>query len=171
MKIEVNYNKREFKKDHFNLIKEDLKGQKYFFFLILFFLLIVMIHILNRYEIISFMNKVISFLMYSVGFGIGGMLCYTIIHNLVAVIKILKASKKIPIKSEYILINKEKIEFSWEGHINKYYLNMFKEAIIINETIFLNPIKRDMPIIRLNSKEIGKKSYQDVLTLLNKVWK
>lgn len=165
MKFSVKYDKTEYYKDSKRLLTYEVICDKPFLIFVFVYIIIVTTHFINILFDFDIYVREIALLTYSLGIGLLGMIVHSIFSFFNKLNKIKTSFSYLPKNEEYIKIDGNSIELSWNNEILNYKWESFKKVIFIGNTIFLIPLNKS-PLIRLNSTEIKDFDFDETLMFL-----
>lgn len=171
MKLLVNQNYINYKKDSIRYYIYQIFNIPFKIFTLVYIIIVILNFLLNRGYIDLYPN-IIKPLSFAMPFGIIGMLIYSGYYLFIH-IKKLNSHKQslyegevtIKLTEKSVLIqmrnNKDFYSIKWED---------IKEMRVLNNTIFLIPINKDDFIVRINKKEIIQGDFEEVLFYIKSLW-
>jgi len=165
MKLMIKYDKNEHYNDSKKLLLHEIIHDKPFITFLIIYLIISITHLVNISSHLSIFYNEIKLLAYSLGVGLFAMIVHSTYGFFNKLNKVKKASNFLPKNEEYIKINNDNIELSWNNQVLKYKWELFKKVICIGKTVYIIPLEKS-PLIRLNSIEIRDFDYDETLMFL-----
>lgn len=172
MKISIYQRFRFYKQDSLKYLLFEIFNWQFLIFLLLW-LIIGILYYLNRANYINFYQEIIELLIFSLSIGALGMILYSCFFLLRKLWKINNEANTvfegilhINFKNDCIIIKNDTEDY----FIKRDWLQM-KEFIVIRNTGYLVPLKKDDSIIRINKKEIIEGKFEDVISFINSKWK
>lgn len=170
MNILVSQTFRNYKNDSIKLFIYKV-FDKPFVILIVIYFIVVILNLLNKSKYINFFPDILGLLSFAVGFGIIGMMLYSLIQIFKIIKDINKEAKFFFEGKINIIINRNYISIETDNNSCKVNWNQIKELLVIGKTAYLIPVSKDDFLIRINKKEILEGNFEEVVNLIVSKWK
>ena len=143
----------------------------YFIGFLFIYLIILLTGFFNYNSNLNFYPVVIDGLIFSLGIGLLGMIIYSAVFLIKAILNINKEKKLLYEGKVHLSFNVDGIMLKTKGSTYKIYWNEIKSLKVISGTAFLVPTKGRHLMVRINQREIISGSFENLTEFIRVQWK
>lgn len=164
MKLDVEQNKKSYKKARVTLLKYDFFEDEAYLKILAVFVLLMVLNVLNNIEVIEFFPNIFSVATIVIGVILIGITIYVFTNILSQYNDIKKDSKQLYEGELELIISDKGIEIAPENRKNHLvYWYKLEAYQVLRNNIFIFPRQLNGPLIIVAQQDTEKEKFQDFL--------